>query len=697
MSAEETGLLSLVPSRLRKSFEHLSAQTQHFCSSPRLAKKGDRSSRESHVQSASFSDSLSHLDALGGSAAPIEHSQPWGRRRLSTYDQPISRDDTLRRQCRRRPTPPVSQDPMGLQECDIRIVATDENLAETEVFTPQRVVLARTRSHNPTHHGLVEEGGGSMRRRHQSGLQEVKLGRKRSKTRESYHEHMQRLHSEVERPKSDEWGGKLTKWFKHITEATNLHRFPDASKKTHDRGSDVSSQNGLSLDGSGQAGSSHDLLGASGYDSGKAASRSESFNDSSSFKRDQGGLEVDESLQKKTGDGSTTHGANEPSSTSSSGQRKRLQRVEILKIAEPCPLIDPSQVVVTQGAIFLAEAVLTPIEKLRRKDIEVARALEEKQRLIAEILNVPSEDFDHIADLASQPSSDKGAREVLLAALAQAKSLSDLVNQSLNLSDEDRIAAGSEVSANLSSTRDNTPTSPMATGEPHLHTSSGGRDGTAGSDSLLSQKFHGHFPGAMSKPTEKLVSISVHLNSHLTTLLGIIQERDEERERMKRELQRSQEQVHAYLSQSTSVRTSSMSALSPGSRPASFISVEESSGTGDLSEKGAQESGEDDGARPYANLFDPSEENHPPEPVTPTNPTPTAYEVDLEGSRTPDPLSSADATDFGQSSETSPSDSDKTVTELTPTESSVVSAPDNPESGPESAPVSMEPVGETDA
>ena len=42
-------------------------------------------------------------------------------------------------------------------------------------------------------------------------------------------------------------------------------------------------------------------------------------------------------------------------------QRKRLQRVEILKIAEPCPLIDPSQVVVTQGEILVADPVLTPI------------------------------------------------------------------------------------------------------------------------------------------------------------------------------------------------------------------------------------------------------------------------------------------------------------------------------------------------
>ena len=35
--------------------------------------------------------------------------------------------------------------------------------------------------------------------------------------------------------------------------------------------------------------------------------------------------------------------------------------MEILKIAEPCPLIDPSQVVVTQGEILTADPVLTPI------------------------------------------------------------------------------------------------------------------------------------------------------------------------------------------------------------------------------------------------------------------------------------------------------------------------------------------------
>ncbi len=83
-----------------------------------------------------------------------------------------------------------------------------------------------------------------------------------------------------------------------------------------------------------------------------------------------------------------------------------------------------------------------PPEKLRRKDQEVSRALEEKHRLIADILSMEAGDFDHIAEVASarlagevsgsdgertakaeearrDAIADRDAREVLLAALAQ--------------------------------------------------------------------------------------------------------------------------------------------------------------------------------------------------------------------------------------------------------------------------------------
>lgn len=72
-------------------------------------------------------------------------------------------------------------------------------------------------------------------------------------------------------------------------------------------------------------------------------------------------------LSKQTGDGGAGQGGAVVGSSSvggggsGTGSKKRFQKVEIMKIAEPCPLIDPSQVVVTQGQIFVADPVLTPI------------------------------------------------------------------------------------------------------------------------------------------------------------------------------------------------------------------------------------------------------------------------------------------------------------------------------------------------
>ena len=79
----------------------------------------------------------------------------------------------------------------------------------------------------------------------------------------------------------------------------------------------------------------------------------------------------------------------------------------------------------------------------------------------------------------------------------------------------------------------------------------------------------------------------------------IIQDRDEERERLRRELQRAQEQVHTLMTQS-SVRTSSLSVTSPTSRPASYISIEESSGP-EMSERNLES--EDDGRQPFFFFF----------------------------------------------------------------------------------------------
>lgn len=58
-------------------------------------------------------------------------------------------------------------------------------------------------------------------------------------------------------------------------------------------------------------------------------------------------------------------------------------------------------------------------EQLRVKDEAIRRALLEKQQLVADILHVPREEFDTIAELAGEPSIDKEATELVLAAVSQ--------------------------------------------------------------------------------------------------------------------------------------------------------------------------------------------------------------------------------------------------------------------------------------
>merc|ERR1719510_570032 len=214
------------------------------------------------------------------------------------------------------------------------------------------------------------------------------------------------------------------------------------------------------------------------------------------------------------------------------------------------------------------------------------------------------------------------ATKVLLAALEQAKNLSDLVNESLTLSEEATVAASADVSRLSSPPPSTAPqimhsissnvedgstpiSSTGATGELVQGTNTG--DNSMTSSELQVREFKGANFGLSNSrkilpgpPPERLVAITNNMNSHLTSLLAIFKEREEERERLRRELQRSQEQVHALLSQSAAshrassgnlsaaatISESTATAATPSqeSRPVSYISVEESSGP-ELSEK----------------------------------------------------------------------------------------------------------------
>lgn len=178
---------------------------------------------------------------------------------------------------------------------------------------------------------------------------------------------------------------------------------------------------------------------------------------------------------------------------------ERVRNDEMLATyTEESSLVEPSEVVISQRDIHTAEPVLTPLEKLRRKDEIVREALFEKQVLVADILHIPREEFDAIADLAGEATTgDKDPSELILAAVQQASNLSSIVNEALRVSEEEVVSA---------------------TVNP------------------------GHIP---SVPAHKLYSIVNSLNSHLSHLLNVMNERDEERERLRKELQKSRERIHA--------------------------------------------------------------------------------------------------------------------------------------------------------
>ena len=103
------------------------------------------------------------------------------------------------------------------------------------------------------------------------------------------------------------------------------------------------------------------------------------------------------------------------------------------------------------------------------------------------------------------------AAEILLSALSQAKVLTSLVNRTLKLSEEEAMAAMAI----------KTQEEKMATG-------------------VISEQQRIVAKG------ERLIEITTAINKQLTLLLAIIQDNEREREALKRELSKSQDQVNIH-------------------------------------------------------------------------------------------------------------------------------------------------------
>ncbi|XP_065207030.1 rho guanine nucleotide exchange factor 12 isoform X3 [Planococcus citri] len=181
-------------------------------------------------------------------------------------------------------------------------------------------------------------------------------------------------------------------------------------------------------------------------------------------------------------------------------------------------LIEPSQVSVFERTVHTAEAVLTPLERLRRKDELIREALQEKQKLVADILHVPKDEFETISDLATEPAFNKEASELVLAAVNQADQLTSILNECLRVTEEDTVAASAEVLVS-SSTSSSTATTAAGGGKSPTRT----------------------FPPL---PVPKIQSISSVLSANLTQLFAVITNHEEEREKWRQELQKYREEVH---------------------------------------------------------------------------------------------------------------------------------------------------------
>ncbi|XP_071577897.1 uncharacterized protein [Temnothorax nylanderi] len=142
---------------------------------------------------------------------------------------------------------------------------------------------------------------------------------------------------------------------------------------------------------------------------------------------------------------------------------------------------------------------------------------------MADILNIPKEDFEHVADIASEPSAmEKEPAELILAAISQTDQLMGMLNSALNISETETIFA----SRGTSTSHGTFSPACEATGCPSLRS-------------------HSHPQQSVMRIVQPICHYLTSQLSQLSQLLEIIKEREEEREKLRKELRRSRERIHA--------------------------------------------------------------------------------------------------------------------------------------------------------
>ncbi|XP_058799501.1 rho guanine nucleotide exchange factor 12 isoform X2 [Phymastichus coffea] len=334
-------------------------------------------------------------------------------------------------------------------------------------------------------------------------------------------------------------------WYKHISEAAEVHKsrdkdgrrsmppssssnelaesaedqlLPESSSATatstqlQDTGSEPRANDKAEQDKQKEAPSVTDSSITATTTPTPARQSGESIEASSSTSRDE--IETMDEATKITAAAKSDQDENAAAAAASTNLTENVRLVTCTQ----CSLIDPLEVHVEERSVHLAEPVLTPIESLRRKDEVIKQALIEKQSIVANILNIPKSDVEHLAEPTSELSGvEKEPSELILTAIGQANQLIELLNTALTVSETESVLATQSLTAPAVGCE----TTGCPTPRPH--------------------------PRNLEPtiPVSTLQPLCNTLTSQLSQLLKIVKERDEERERLRKELRRSRERLHA--------------------------------------------------------------------------------------------------------------------------------------------------------
>lgn len=253
----------------------------------------------------------------------------------------------------------------------------------------------------------------------------------------------------------------------------------------------------------------------------------------------------------------------------SSEHHDRVDNLRSVATAElQPPLVQPDQVSVSGAVTAEAQAVLTPIERLRRNDQVLEQALLEKEAIVAELLQVNRSDYQRLAQQgvsisSSQQRESADEQNLIVACIDNTNRLIQLLSAQAS-------------SFALSTQQQGSDPGPGA-GATSQTASVASENGSAGS-SQLKQSQAQLAQGAVSQsvtvpmPVNTLQCMAVEMNQILATLMRVMEVKEEERHTLRSQLEAAQKQLDMLKTVQQQI-LAHQPPSTPQSRPLSFVSI----------------------------------------------------------------------------------------------------------------------------